>query len=154
MDASVGQGAIWMDKEIIEQLERFLEKREEIQFAILFGSIAKGTSNKLSDVDIAVMLAPDFKDSSPYGYQATLTADLMQELKRNDVDVVILNEAPILLKYEIMRYGDFIHIRDKQARIQFQVDTLNQYEDFKHLYRVHEEAFHKRWRKPTDIETA
>jgi len=143
-----------MDKEIIEQLGRFLEKREEIQFAILFGSIAKGTSNKLSDVDIAVMLAPGFKDSSPYGYQATLTADLMQELKRNDVDVVILNEAPIPLKYEILRYGDFVHIRDKQARIQFQVDTPNQYEDFKQLYRVHEEAFHQRWRKLKDTETA
>jgi len=142
-----------MDKEIIEQLERFFEKREEIQFALLFGSTIKGTSNKLSDVDIAVMIAPGFKDSSPYGYQATLTADLMQELRRNDVDVVILNEAPILLKYEILRYGDFVHIRDKQARIQFQVDTLNQYEDFKQLYRVHEEAFHKRWRKLKDTET-
>lgn len=30
-----------MDKEVIEQLGRFFGKREEIQFAILFGSMRK-----------------------------------------------------------------------------------------------------------------
>ncbi|MBC8235584.1 nucleotidyltransferase domain-containing protein [bacterium] len=134
-----------MITEIIEKLKNFFANREEVQFAVIFGSLAKGTANKLSDVDIAVMIVPHFKDTFPYGYQATLTADLMQELKRNDVDVVILNKAPIALRYEVLRYGKFIHVRDKQARIQFQIDTINRYEDFKHIYRVHEEAFHRRW---------
>ena len=134
-----------MITEIIEKLKNFFERREEVQFAVIFGSLAKGTANKLSDVDIAVMIVPHFKDTFPYGYQATLTADLMQELKRNDVDVVILNQVPIALRYEVLRYGKFIHVRDKQARIQFQIDTINRYEDFKQIYRVHEEAFHRRW---------
>ena len=142
-----------MITEISEKLRNFFEKREEVQFAVIFGSLAKGTANKLSDVDIAVMVDPHFKDTSPYGYHATLTADLMQELKRNDVDVIMLDEAPIVLKYQVLRYGEFIHIRDKQARIQFQVDTLNQYDDFKELYRVHEEASHRRWSKLTGADT-
>ncbi|MFC1716348.1 nucleotidyltransferase domain-containing protein [Candidatus Poribacteria bacterium] len=142
-----------MITEISEKLKNFFEEREEVQFAVIFGSLAKGTANKLSDADIAVMVDPHFEDTSPYGYHATLTADLIQELKQNDVDVIILDEAPILLKYQVLRYGEFIHTRNKQARIQFQVDTLNQYDDFRELYRVHEEASHRRWSKLMDTDT-
>lgn len=124
-----------------------MKKREEVQFAILFGSLAKGTANAMSDIDIAVMVDPKFDKVFPYGYQAELITDLMQVLKRNDIDVVILNDAPIALKYQVLRYGKFIHVKDKQSRIQFQIDTINQYEDYKILYRVHEEAIRRRWKK-------
>jgi len=136
-----------MIAEVIEKLNKYFDKHEEILFAVIFGSIAKGKANKLSDIDIAVMISPDFNKPFPYGYQAELITDLMQVLARNDVDVVILNKAPIALKYEVLRYGKFIYIRDKQARIKFQIDTINQYEDYKVLYRVHEEAMRKRWKK-------
>ena len=136
-----------MIAEITEKLIKYFKEHEEIQFAILFGSLAKGKSNKMSDVDIAVMVNPDFNKSFPFGYQAELTTDLMQILKRDDVDVVILNKAPIALKHQILRYGKLIYIRDKQARIKFQVDAINQYEDYKVLYRVHEKAMNKRWEK-------
>ena len=136
-----------MFTEISEKLKNFFKKREEVQFAIVFGSLAKGKMNALSDIDIAVMIDPNLKDTTPYGYNATLTTDLMQELKRNDVDVVILNKSPIMLKYEILRYGKFIYIRDKQAQIKFQIDTINRYEDFKAIYRIHEETSRQRWQK-------
>ena len=136
-----------MIDDISEKLAKYFDEHEEILFAILFGSIAKGTANKMSDIDIAVMVNSDFNKPFPFGYQAELITDLMQVLKRDDVDVVILNKAPIALKYQVLRYGKFIYIRDKQARIKFQVDTINQYEDYKVLFRVHEEAMHKRWKK-------
>jgi predicted nucleotidyltransferase len=136
-----------MFTEVSEKLRNFFKKREEVQFAIIFGSLAKGTTNALSDIDIAVMIDPSFKDTTPYGYNATLTSDLMQELKRNDVDVVILNKARIMLRYEILRHGKFIYIRDKQARIQFQINTINQYEDFKAIYRIHKETSQQRWKE-------
>jgi predicted nucleotidyltransferase len=133
--------------EITEKLKIYFEEHEEIQFAVLFGSLAKGTANKISDIDIAVMVDPKFDKTFPYGYQAELITDFIRILKRNDVDVVILNEAKILLKHQVLRYGKFIYVRDEQARIQFQIDTINQYEDFKVLDRIHEEARHQRWAK-------
>lgn len=136
-----------MIAEITDKLIKYFEEHEEIQFAILFGSLAKGKANKMSDVDIAVMVDPKFDEPFPFGYQAEIITNLMQVLKRNDVDVVILNKAPIALKHQILRYGKFIYIKDKQARIKFQVDTINQYEDYKVLFRVHEKAMHKRWEK-------
>jgi len=139
-----------MVDEISKKLKYFFEKHEEIQFAIIFGSLAKGTANVMSDIDIAVMVDPRFDKVFPYGYQAELTTELMQALKHNDVDVVILNDAPIPLKYQVLRYGKIIYIKDKQSRIQFQIDTINQYEDYKILYRVHEEALLRRWAKIAD----
>jgi hypothetical protein len=136
-----------MITEITEKLNKYFDEHEEILFAVLFGSIAKGTVNKMSDVDIAVMVDPKFDKTFPYGHQAELIADFMQILKRNDVDVVILNNAKILLKHQVLRYGKFIYIRDIQARIQFQIDTINQYDDFKVLDRIHEEISSQRWAK-------
>ncbi|MGB9596272.1 MAG: type VII toxin-antitoxin system MntA family adenylyltransferase antitoxin [Candidatus Poribacteria bacterium] len=133
--------------EITEKLNKYFEEHEEILFAVIFGSMAKGSMNKMSDIDIAVMINPSFNKSFPFGHQAELITDFIRILKRNDVDVVILNKAPISLKYEILRYGKFIYVRDKQARIKFQVDTINQYEDYKMLYKIHEEAMRKRWKK-------
>lgn len=136
-----------MIAEIAEKLKNFFEDRKEVQFAILFGSLAKDTANVMSDVDIAVMIDPKFNGTFPYGYQAALTTDLMQLLRRNDVDVIILNDIPIVFKHQILRYGKFIYTRDEQARIKFQIDTINRYEDFKMIYKIHEEACHQRWRK-------
>ncbi len=136
-----------MIDEIAEKLTKYFNEHEEILFAILFGSIAKGKSNKMSDIDIAVMVEPNFNKPFPFGYQAELTTDLIGVLGRNDVDVIILNEAPIVLKHEVLRYGKFIFVKDEHARIKFQVDTINQYEDYKVLYRIHEKTMRDRWKK-------
>lgn len=58
--------------EIAEKLNKYFDEHEEILFAIIFGSTAKGTANKISDVDIAVMISPNFNESFPFGYQAEL----------------------------------------------------------------------------------
>lgn len=58
--------------EITEKLNKYFDEHEEILFAIIFGSTAKGTANKISDVDIAVMINPNFNKSFPFGYQAEL----------------------------------------------------------------------------------
>lgn len=136
-----------MIDEITGKLTKYFNKHEEILFAILFGSIAKGISNNMSDVDIAVMVDPNFNEPFPFGYQAELTTDLINILGRNEVDVIILNEAPVALKYEVLRYGKFIFVKDEHARIKFQVDTINQYEDYKVLYRIHEKIMRDRWKK-------
>ena len=45
-------------KNIIKQIELISKKRKEINLSYLFGSFALGTTNRGSDVDIAVYLDP------------------------------------------------------------------------------------------------
>ncbi|MBI3600541.1 MAG: nucleotidyltransferase domain-containing protein [Nitrospinae bacterium] len=42
----------------IEALKHYFETRKDIAFAFLFGSQARGTATKLSDVDIAIYFYP------------------------------------------------------------------------------------------------
>lgn len=53
-----------IDREIMESINKYIEKISKyykIEAIILFGSYAKGTQNKDSDIDIAI-ISSDFKD--------------------------------------------------------------------------------------------
>ncbi|MBF0565242.1 MAG: nucleotidyltransferase domain-containing protein [Nitrospirae bacterium] len=43
----------------IMALKEYLTGRKDIAFALLFGSQARGTATKLSDVDVAVYFPPE-----------------------------------------------------------------------------------------------
>lgn len=111
-------------------LRALLEPREEILEAYLFGSTATGSAKAHSDVDIAVYLGDLRPRASAFGYAADLAAALMHELKRNDVDVVVLNGAPPLLYHRVLRDGVRILSRDLQATTTREGQALSRYCDF------------------------
>ncbi len=92
-------------QEVLERLERVLQSHREVLEAYLFGSLARGDAASHSDVDIAVYVAEPRPEASAFGYRADLTAAVMAALGRNDVDVVVLNDAPPLLYHRILRDG-------------------------------------------------
>lgn len=120
---------------IKETLSKYFNEKDEIIFAYIFGSLAKKTANKLSDIDIAIFIDEkkinenDFR----YGYQAELLTDLMKLLRTKKVDLVILNSAPPLLRHRVIYYGELIYSAGEKERIRFQVDTINRYMDYKML---------------------
>lgn len=120
---------------IKETLKEYFKDRDEILFAYIFGSLATKTSNKLSDIDIAIFIDQKKINEKDYryGYQAEFLTDLMKILKTNKVDLVILNSAPILLKHRVIYFGELIYSVDERERVKFQVDTINRYMDYKML---------------------
>ena len=50
-------------------------------------------------------------------------------LKVNEVDFIILNQAPPLLAHRILSKGKLIFERSAPARVAFQVRTVNRYLD-------------------------
>jgi len=90
---------------LVERLRRVLEARAEIREAYLFGSRARGSYHPESDTDVAVYLDRGSAPESRSGYAAELAADLMTALRRNDVEVVVLNDAPPLLYHRVLRDG-------------------------------------------------
>jgi predicted nucleotidyltransferase len=61
---------------------------------------------------------------------------LLERLKRLvgsvSVDLVVLNEAPPVLRYEVIKYGRVIK-EGKNARVIFETSTLSEYLDTEHL---------------------
>ncbi len=63
-------------------------------FAYLFGGLARGRVSPLSDVDIAIYLA----DGADIAQEKLETLGKLNELlKTDEVDLVILNTAPLIL---------------------------------------------------------
>lgn len=130
---------------ILKILQRYFGNRDEIEVAYIFGSVAQNESNSLSDIDLAVILNEEKIDAGlyPYGYKAHLLCDLMKLLKTNRVDLVILNDAPPLLKHRVLYFGKLICANNEIRRIKFHVETINQYDDFKYLSKPHLERITK-----------
>lgn len=127
-------------KQIREFLAQYFQKnRPEIETAYIFGSIAQGTSNLLSDIDIAVILDEKQIDERlySYGYKAGLLADLIKILKTNEVDLVILNHVNSLLRHRVLYFGKLLYSKNEKNRIRFQIETIDKYNDFKQLTKSH-----------------
>ena len=68
--------------------------------------------------------------ASPYGYDASLTTDLMALLHGNDVDVVVLNDAGPLLYHRVLRDGVRLGARDLAATTTREGRALSRYCDW------------------------
>jgi predicted nucleotidyltransferase len=93
--------------EMLERLKRVAASRPEIRLAVVFGSTARGEAGARSDVDLGVLLDP---------YSPSLRFRVEAELGRaagRPVDVVLLDEAPPLLRFEITRDGLLLFERDE-----------------------------------------
>lgn len=119
-----------VDQQLVARLAGALSPREEILEAYLFGSRARGQARRDSDVDVAVYVDQARVRASKWGYEADLTTDLMVALGTNDVDVVVLNRASILLYHRVLRDGVRILSRDLRATTTRAGQALSRYFDF------------------------
>ncbi|MDD9998884.1 MAG: nucleotidyltransferase domain-containing protein [Rhodospirillaceae bacterium] len=115
---------------LVDRLIALLERRAEVMDAYLFGSLARGDGHAGSDVDIAVYIDEARAEGGAWGYRADLTTDLMGALNTNEVDVVVLNQAPPLLYHRVLRDGIRLLSRDLKATTQRAGMALSRYLDF------------------------
>ena len=98
-----------------------------VQFAYLFGSHARGQALPYSDVDVGVYLDEPDKGAR-FDIGLSLMGDLERTLHKDDVDVVVLNEAPPRLAYNIIKHKP-LYSRDERARARIETAILSRYFD-------------------------
>lgn len=116
-----------------------LFRTHRIRLAYVFGSVARGYERPDSDLDIAVLLPEDVPESSHFDLMVRLNTDIVGLTRTNDVDVVILNTAPPLLAYEVVRTGILIH-GSTAERVWFECDAIREYIDTEPIRRKISEA--------------
>lgn len=129
------------------ELKTLFEQKPHVVLAYLFGSHARQEANRLSDVDIAVLLAGRPSDDACFAARMDIMGLVMRILRVNDVDVAILNQAPLALRYRVARDGRILFCRDENAGVEFTARTVMQYLDFKPVIDVFERATLERARK-------
>jgi len=115
-----------VDRDASQGLHRFFKEEKPVVVAYLFGSMAKETAGRLSDVDVAILISKDYHPTLDYRlYLISKLADILQ----GKVDIVILNEASPLLRFEVIKYGKVLYCRDEAERIAFEEKTIDEYLD-------------------------
>lgn len=115
-----------MQREKLNRLKGILENEKDVQVAYLFGSHARKVSTLKSDVDIAILLSEIPK--SPLDYSLYLI-NRLSEIVGEDLDLLILNIAPPMLKYQVIKYGKLLFSRSERVRVMFEVKALKEYLD-------------------------
>ena len=104
-----------------------LARDPRVLFAYLFGGLAAGRRTPLSDVDVAVHLSPG---ADPVQSKLDLIPLLSDALGTDEIDLVILDEAPLMLRYRILRGRKVLAERDRSRRAAFESRTLREAWDF------------------------
>ena len=105
----------------------YLKSISFVQFAYLFGSMASGRPGPLSDVDIAVYLDevvvnPDTK--------LEILGKLMDIFETDKIDLIVLNQASLPLKMNVIRSRRVIEDKNPLARHRFESKIMREYFDF------------------------
>ena len=114
-----------------------------ISVLVVFGSRARGTHRPDSDLDVAVL--PDTEDPRVrWHLQAGLAAALAELSPEGRVDVVLLDEAPDVLRQRVMETGRVLIDRNPDAWKELRVRTMREYGDREWARRLLREAQFRR----------
>ena len=107
-------------------VKNYLNERNDIAFAYLFGSRARGVPTPFSDMDIAVYLT----EGPFFEKRLEILGDLMDILLMDNLDLVILNTVSQSLKARVIRNRVILADNLPFIRHIFESRTLWAYMDF------------------------
>lgn len=120
----------------VDRLHALLDSVDpEVLAVYLYGSRARGTARPDSDVDLALLLRrppPPTLGGVPRDVEAFVEREL-----RLPVQAVVLGAAPADLVHRVLRDGIVVLDRDRSARLQFEVQSRNEYFDLEPLRRMY-----------------
>jgi uncharacterized protein YutE (UPF0331/DUF86 family)/predicted nucleotidyltransferase len=116
-----------------------------VNAAYLAGSLSTRTTfGHLTDIDIAILLMEQIKSDQFLDYQLYFFSELAKRLESDNIDVVILNQASLLLKLQVIKYGQILFSRDDKLRVAFETKAVMDYLDFKKFDEIQNQALSRR----------
>ena len=113
----------------------------DINLIYIFGSFARGTNRPSSDIDIGVLL-----NGKIDGYtKLNIIGRLVDIFKREDIDLVILNNVNEVLKFQVIKYGKPIYMESLYTKVMFESRTMSEYMDKEHFRRTQEKYSHMKF---------
>ncbi|GBD99267.1 nucleotidyltransferase domain protein [bacterium BMS3Abin07] len=113
-------------KERLACIEDYLGQHPQVIFAYLFGGLAREDHSPLSDVDMALYV----KDPKRFGYLTDYTK-ITNLLGTDELDLVILNRAPLSLAGRILLSRKVLVDKDPFLRHRYESLTLRKFFDFR-----------------------
>ena len=118
------------NRSLISKLRSCLSSMENVLFAILYGSAARGELVAESDIDIAIYTSNEMKidDRIELIYRLAKCLGIIED----KIDIVILNNlTPLELRYKIFRDGILILARNMELYRRYRDESISMYLDLK-----------------------
>jgi predicted nucleotidyltransferase len=129
---------------LLERLTEVLHGLPGVRLAAAFGSVARGQAHTRSDVDLAVVLEPDTAE------QRLDVAAALERGAGRPLDLIHLDAAPPLLRFEIARDGILLLERHPHEWADFRTRAMLDWWDWAPLSRMIGDAAIRRLREKVD----
>lgn len=123
----------------IEQIQKIetLFGNYPILTGYLFGSQVTGDVNPDSDIDIGIYFEQTTTQVERGEFRLRLIVELERIIEIHQVDLVVMNDVPVDLQYEIISANTYLYIRDESARVAYETQTTSMYFDQKYYIDRH-----------------
>lgn len=117
---------------ITKQIGDALSRFDDVVLAYLYGSFLTG--DDFHDIDIGIIVSREMEPYESLRFAVGTAAAVERNITpRYEVDLRVLNEAPVSFRYEVVRTGVAVFVRDDDMRISFEAGVISQYLDQKPL---------------------
>jgi len=127
--------------DLLESLRLRAASIPEVRLAVLYGSVARGTATRRSDVDLGISVVPDTS-----AIRRRAEAELRKAAERS-VHVVFLEEAPPLLRFEISKDGVLLFQKEDHLWTDFKAKAMVDWWDWAPIAKQIEGAAIRRLRE-------
>ena len=110
---------------MIEDIKETILKELECEAIILFGSYARGTQNKESDIDIAIKTKNKIDKKRLYEI-----SNLLEDKLKKEIDLINLDDIGDTFRYEILINGKTLYCKNE---VEFELYKLDMYREFLEL---------------------
>lgn len=125
-------GTLVIVSDQLQRAARVLAADDRVLAVYGFGSRARNEQGPHSDVDLAVLVGQKLSLKE----ELQLRAQVVEELQSDNVDLVILNLAPPLLRYEVVAAGCRLFASDEEQADEFEHRAAMECFDTAHLRQV------------------
>ena len=131
-------------EEAVEK-SRHVFAQNRVTIAYLFGSYARGSADSSSDIDLAVYC--DLTGEELYTKYRQLMIELQETLGTERLDLLLLNDAPPYLQFEVVSSGTVIYAKSEEALNDFEARVIQRYQDTAYLRKIQNFYLEKRARE-------
>lgn len=128
----------------IKDLSKELDFFDEIELIILFGSRAREDHDSKSDLDLAFLLKSDFFSKiNIIDFRIDLSSHFF-ESTGIETDIIFLNSAEPLLKFQVLKYGELLYAADDFDYASYFSKSLKEHFDFNYYKKLHYQKMRER----------
>jgi len=127
---------------IPELIER-IKKDTDIVALYAFGSLATGDLKPLSDLDFGILVSVKLDKQERFDKHLDLIGKFNEVLQTDEVDLIIMNDAPMRFSHTIFKSGELIHCGNSKELTDYIEKTVKLYLDFRYFRDAFDDTFLK-----------